>query len=150
MPVRKPKQWDTVALTDAANRPGLKPGQVGTILSIDGENDYQVEFLDQHREVLQICTLPAEAFLVLRLDTDALQKRLESPAILRRYLSLALLFLGFASIMTGLYLVGRQETGTALISLGRAQPSFRQIPTDGSIFHVLGILLISIAYFLKK
>lgn len=150
MPARKPKQWDTVALTDAVSRPGLRPGQVGTILSVSGENEYQVEFLDAKREALQICLLPTEAFLVLQLDTDALQKRSDSPAIFRRYLSLLLLISGFVSILIGLYLVGQQAEGAALISAGRAQPGFLQIPADGSIFHVLGLLLIGIAYFLKK
>ncbi|MBL7803363.1 MAG: DUF4926 domain-containing protein [Saprospiraceae bacterium] len=150
MPARKPKQWDTVALTDAVSKPGLRPGQVGTILSVSGDNEYQVEFLDANRDILQICSLPAEAFLVLQLDTDALQKRMEAPATIRRYLSLSLLILGFVSILTGLYLVGQKAEGTALISAGRAQPGFLQIPADGSIFHVLGLLLIGIAYFLKK
>lgn len=62
------KLLDTVALLKSIPGQKLRIGQVGTIVEILGEDDFEVEFTDKEGHPIAILPLKRTAFLVLQYE----------------------------------------------------------------------------------
>lgn len=65
MPNENFKLLDVVALTEDLPKAGLVRGQVGTIVEILADDDFEVEFCDNNGRTYAMLSLPARQLMVL-------------------------------------------------------------------------------------
>lgn len=64
------KLLDVVALLKAKPKEKLMAGQVGTVVEILGQNDFEVEFANKKGQTIALLTLKKEDFLVLHYEME--------------------------------------------------------------------------------
>jgi hypothetical protein len=64
---------DTVALLQAIPALGLKASQVGTVVEVFGEDDFEVEFVDKKGRIIALLPLKSTDVLVLQYELASVQ-----------------------------------------------------------------------------
>ncbi|MFN0016572.1 MAG: DUF4926 domain-containing protein [Saprospiraceae bacterium] len=64
---------DTIALLQAIPALGLKAGQVGTVVEVFGEDDFEVEFVDRKGHTIALLPLKSTDVLVLQYEPVSVQ-----------------------------------------------------------------------------